>query len=280
MDTYESDNTNMCKEYLNVLNSSDNDLIKDQISELHMIKMHINNGEFVKSCIDEKVVEFYIKKFYRKVSENSISELHGNNKKPDRDFFLKLSPDVKKLFNLNNIGDEFIFIFLGEIDKEKTLKEEGERIIFKKLNAYDNIRINSDFTKSGNATDAKTYLDVNLYIKLTDKEIEIESKKPQENMTKPKINYDSSDNPELKIESKKPSSYYNNYNFDDNNNNSFINKVVTIGFPDKTARVWNGNGGKRKSRRYAKRKLIKNSTKKRKKKKITFKKHKRLSYNK
>jgi len=264
MDTYESDNTNMCKEYLNVLNSSDNDLIKDQISELHMIKMHINNGEFVKSCIDEKVVEFYIKKFYRKVSENSISELHGNNKKPDRDFFLKLSPDVKKLFNLNNIGDEFIFIFLGEIDKEKTLKEEGERIIFKKLNAYDNIRINSDFTKTGNATDVKTYLDVNLYIKLTDKEIEIESKKPQENMTK-------------------PNNYYNRYHENHSNYNSTLESMLAKTIHDKNADVFSddpGGGGKRKSRRYAKKKLIKNSTKKRKKKKITFKKHKRLSYNK
>ena len=89
---------------------------------------------------DEKYINSFVKLFYTSINDNDINFLYSKYT-PDneRDYYLRLSREIKNLLGFDDIGPEYIFLYLGKRNTKKMTY--GETIFFEELDDNDCMKI-------------------------------------------------------------------------------------------------------------------------------------------
>jgi len=116
---------------------SDAQIASDASKITTEITTELNNLKFIRikdyKKEDEKYIKSFVELFYTSLDDSSINYLyskHTNDNK--KDYYLLLSSEIKTLLGFDDIGPQYIFLYLGKRNIEKMTN--GETIFFEELN--------------------------------------------------------------------------------------------------------------------------------------------------
>ena len=96
---------------------------------------------------DEKYIKSFVELFYTSLDDSNINFLYSKfTKDNERDYYLRLSHVIKNLLGFDNIGPEYIFLYLGKRNTHKMTS--GETIFFEELDDNDCIKIRNKLEKN------------------------------------------------------------------------------------------------------------------------------------
>jgi len=101
------------------------------------ITTELNNVKFIRikdyKKEDEKCIKSFVELFYTSLDDSNINFLYSKYTKDNKkDYYLLLSSEIKNLLGFDDIGPQYIFLYLGKRNIEKMTN--GETIFFEELN--------------------------------------------------------------------------------------------------------------------------------------------------
>ena len=110
-----------------------------------------NNLKFVRikdyKKEDEKYIYSFVELFYTSLDDSNINFLHSKYTQDNkRDYYLLLSDEIKNLLGFDDIGAQYIFLYLGK--RNISNMTSGETIFFEELDNDDCMKIRDKLEKN------------------------------------------------------------------------------------------------------------------------------------
>lgn len=95
---------------------------------------------------NEKYINSFVKLFYTSINDNDINFLYSKYTPDYERYYLRLTREIKNLLGFDDIGPEYIFLYLGKRNTQKMTS--GETIFFEELDDNDCMKIRDNLEKN------------------------------------------------------------------------------------------------------------------------------------